>query len=100
MAHKSEGPISPVGAVGGLTFGDALYALKKGQKVARAGWNGKGMWLFLISAPDWQPHNVPTGILGLEKLPWIAMKTADNKVVPWLCSQTDALAEDWTVIRD
>ncbi|NLL68412.1 MAG: DUF2829 domain-containing protein [Clostridiaceae bacterium] len=35
---------------------------------------------------------------GIDKSPWIGMKTADNKFVPWLASQTDVLAEDWMVI--
>lgn len=81
-----------------LTFGDALHMLKLGKKVARAGWNGKGMWLELVPAEHW--------FLGIEerrqlqdRLPWIGMNTADRKFVPWLCSQTDALAEDWQVVE-
>ena len=35
---------------------------------------------------------------GKEVLPFIAMKTADDKIVPWLCSQTDMLANDWQVV--
>jgi len=64
----------------GLNFGLAIEALKKGFKVARAGWNGKGMWLLA------------------DGLPWIGMKTADNKFVPWLASQTDMLADDWQIV--
>lgn len=75
-----------------LTFGAALVALKHGQKVARKGWNGKGMWLMLIPASHWETTR---GLELLDGLPWIGMKTVDDKFVPWLASQTDMLAEDW-----
>ncbi len=73
-----------------LNFGDAIVALKKGEKVAREGWNGKGMFLFYVDRPEpyWKCEGVN----------WIGMKTADNKVVPWLASQTDMLAEDWVIV--
>jgi hypothetical protein len=69
-----------------MTFGYALDRLNAGNKVSRAGWNGKGMWLGL-QRPD--AHSKMS-------LPYIYMKTADDKLVPWLASQTDLLAEDWT----
>lgn len=91
-----------------LTFGDAIHMLKLGKKVARAGWNGKGMWLALTLSI----HDIPRAgttmpvyrltlddEYGATALPWIGMKTADNKFVPWLASQTDMLAEDWAVIE-
>ena len=84
-------------------FGTAIEELKVGKKVARVGWNGKGMFLFYIS------ENMNSQIGGwtftngrcdnYELCPFIAMKTADEKVVPWLASQTDMLAEDWQVIE-
>lgn len=75
-------------------FGWALEQLKEGKRVCRAGWNGKGMWLMLVPAHSW------TSALQLvenscRRLPFIAMKTADDGIVPWLASQTDVLAEDW-----
>lgn len=76
-----------------MSFGEALESLKNGKKVARQGWNGKGMWLTLVPACNYNPSD--THSLGLVKLPWIGMKTADKKFVPWLASQTDVLAEDW-----
>lgn len=86
--------------VEGMTFGDAIEALKAGKRVARAGWNGKGMWLALVFGYDYNPDSRAGSVhaLGCEKLPWIGMKTADEKFVPWLASQTDVLAEDWTLI--
>ena len=83
----------------GLSFGDALKALKAGQRVARTGWNGKGMWLWIPEPLDEFCTKVfACGDDAFEAAPWIGMKTADSKFVPWLASQTDVLAEDWEVL--
>jgi hypothetical protein len=84
-----------------LTFGDAVHFLKLGKRVARRGWNGKGMWLAIVEGCEYMPKtdNGAVHALGCEKLPWIGMKTADHKFVPWLASQTDVLAEDWTIME-
>lgn len=86
-----------------FSFGDAVTYLKSGNKVAREGWNGKGMFLFLVPGSTFQVNRPP--LMGIypegttiNYLPHIDMKTADDKVVPWLASQTDVLAEDWTVV--
>jgi len=82
------------GPVQALTFGDAVHMLKLGKKVQRAGWNGKGLALEL-QVPD--AHSKMT-------LPYIFMSYPTNAQntpgarVPWLASQTDALAEDWIVL--
>ena len=87
-----------------LNFGDALHMLKLGKKVARAGWNGKGMFLFIVPGSTFKVSRPP--LLGIypegteiNYCPHIDMRTSDGKVVPWLCSQTDALAEDWQVVE-
>jgi len=67
------------------SFSTALDWIKAGSRVARAGWNGKGMWITL------QPPDAHSKM----SLPYIYMKTADDKLVPWLASQTDLLADDW-----
>lgn len=82
--------------VSGLSFGLAIEALKQGKKVARDGWNGKGMWLKLVPADI--ADKVAFEYEALDGAPWIGMKTADDKFVPWLASQTDVLAEDWQII--
>lgn len=85
-----------------MTFGLAIEALKKGLRVARAGWNGKGMWLVMIQQASWQVNptvNREMGGYSLDALPWIGMKTVGNGFVPWLASQTDVLAEDWTIVN-
>lgn len=84
-----------------LSFGHAVEAAKAGFKIARAGWNGKGMWLAYIPEDQWglgsgQPYD--SGLIGHGFLPWIGMKTAGGEFVPWLASQTDVLANDWQVI--
>lgn len=83
----------------GLSFGMAIEALKLGERVARAGWNGKGMWLWIPEPLDEFCTKVfVCGDEAFRAAPWIGMKTADNKFVPWLASQTDMLAEDWQVV--
>lgn len=89
-----------------MNFGHALEMLKLGEAVSRAGWNGKGMFLYLVPAPA-EGYPAQTGVakrfFGEDALvpygPYIAMKTATGEVVPWLCSQTDALADDWGVVE-
>lgn len=83
-------------------FGYALRLLKLGVKVARQGWNGKGMYLYLVPENRYPP-TTPSGQAIADKhedglVPYgayIAMKTAQDNVVPWLASQTDILANDW-----
>lgn len=84
-----------------MNFGEAIEALKEGKKVQRTGWNGKGMFLYHVPAGSYPAvtdigretfgDTVPYGA-------YIAMKTAQNNVVPWLASQTDVLADDWEIV--
>jgi hypothetical protein len=71
-----------------MEIGEAIHALRNKRKVCRSGWNGKDMYLEL-QVPD--AHSKMTA-------PYVYMKTADNQLVPWLCSQTDLLATDWMVL--
>ena len=80
----------------GMTFGLAIEVLKAGKRVARAGWNGRGMWLKLV--PNSLADYVAFQHEALNPLPWIGMKTADECFVPWVASQTDALADDWQIV--
>lgn len=86
-----------------MNFGGALDALKLDRLVAREGWNGKGMFLFLVRGSTFKVNRPPLlGIFteGTEVVynSHIDMKTADGSIVPWLASQTDILATDWVVI--
>lgn len=74
-------------------IGWAVEQMRDGQLVRRSGWNGKGMWIRLLDRPHFDSR-IPED-LGLGCLPFVIMKTADNKLVPWLCSQIDLLALDW-----
>jgi hypothetical protein len=77
-------------------FGYALYQLKLGNRVARTGWNGKGMWLILIHAGN-AMHTSSAGQFSMQDC--IGMKTATGEMQPgWTCSQEDMLAEDWEVV--
>lgn len=77
-------------------IGWAVEQLKAGRLVLRAGWNGKGMWLTIERQP--LVRSFDGGETFLEALPYVSMKTADEKLVPWLCSQTDLLATDWELV--
>ena len=86
----------------GFCFSEALYRLKQGQKVARAGWNGKGMFLFLADNIEFHTDADMSCVRHLEgelTLPAIVLKTADDQFcVGWLASQTDLLADDWQIV--
>jgi len=91
-------------SIKGMTFGLAIEALKQGKKVARAGWNGKKMFLFLVPGSKFKVNRPP--LLGIyeegteiEYHAHIDMKTATGDIVPWLASQTDVLAEDWVIVE-
>ncbi len=106
--------------IDGMTFGQAIEAMKQGKKVARRGWNGKGMWLCIplvdgakeIPANDildnplavflGKPNAVHAYHTGgtAKVVPYITMKAADGTFVTgWLASQTDMLSEDWTIVE-
>ena len=92
-----------------MDFGDAIRAMKQGKRVAREGWNGKGMSLWLLPASsvkaEWcrDPHlKALAESKGgeIECLGSIRMFTADFKVLTgWLASQTDMLSEDWYIVE-
>jgi hypothetical protein len=76
-------------------IGWAVGAMKLGERVRRPGWNGKGMWLVLVGHNAWGAVSDAITFRVKDRAPFVAMKTADDKLVPWLCSQTDLLADDW-----
>ena len=92
---------------GTMTFGKAIEALKQGERVARAGWNGKGMWVALMPAlyldkdiiNGRTKKHIGEGV-DLDSQPYLVMWTAQQKWQPgWLASQADILAEDWTIVK-
>jgi hypothetical protein len=84
---------------GPMSFSAALVHLKHGHQVAREGWNGKGMWIMVVRYWDALMGGPSLEKRGLGTLPWVGMKTADNRFVPWLASQADLLANDWYVVN-
>lgn len=94
-----------------MSYGKAIEAMEEGHKVARKGWNGKGMWIAisdnlkqepLPADRFWNPHAKQAALDNggsMIVLPTIIMKTADNHILMgWLASQTDMLAKDWVVL--
>lgn len=86
-------------------FGKAIELLKSGARVARSGWNGKGMFIYYVPSASYPAQRNKMGtmedVFPDDMVPYqayIAMKTVDNTVVPWLASQSDVLAEDWQVV--
>lgn len=81
-----------------MNFGKAIEALKDGKKVARSGWNGKGMYLFLCFPASIEPKAENVEIYSARQS--IAIRTADSSiVVGWNASQEDMLAEDWMIVE-
>lgn len=88
-----------------MTFGQAIEELKKGSRVSRSGWNGKGMWICYMP-----PVTIPAGMVNertrrfvgsgdLEVGGYLVMWTAQEIWQPgWLASQADMLADDWKVL--
>lgn len=72
-----------------FNFATALVHLKRGKKVARGGWNGKGMWIAL-QVPDAHSKMMR---------PYIYMRPVDGQLVPWVASHTDLLADDWVLVH-
>jgi len=92
-------------ASGELSFGAAIELMKQGNKVARKGWNGKGMFIFYVPENAYPASGNKNGTLvghfENDLVPYnayIAMKTAQDTVVPWLASQSDIIMEDWVIV--
>ena len=93
-----------------MNFGLAIEAMKKGKKVARRGWNGKGMFLVLCPGSEVPADHIRVkpvkkfyqqeGRTSVIIAPHIDLKAADGTYVTgWLASQTDMLADDWEVVE-
>lgn len=110
-----------------LSFGEAITALKEGKRVAREGWNGKGLFIFMQV-----PANIPMSVVpGMQSLPQsvkdvfikrqesnkerevgfepyesiryknqLAMVYPDNSIFGWVASPSDVLENDWVILED
>ena len=71
-----------------MRIGQAIEELEKGLKIYRKGWNGKNQYLEL---------KIPIDKSGIT-LPYVFIKTVQGDCVPWFCSQSDLLADDWDIV--
>jgi len=85
-----------------MTFGDAIDSLKNGKKVSRSGWNGSGMFVFLVNGSKFNVSRPP--LLGIFQegheinyRPHIDIKNVDGSISTWAPSIGDVLAEDWSI---
>lgn len=97
--------VAGVNIADSFDFGLAIHCLKAGKKVARAGWNGKGMYVYYVPAASYpvERNNLATmgGIFPDDMVPYreyLALKTAQNDVATWTPSVSDALATDWQIV--
>lgn len=84
----------------GLSFGLAIEAVKKGMKIARRGWNGKGQYVELAFAisyagPDGKTVNANHDAIGNKALAFVGTSGVQ---LGWVATQSDLLAEDWEVV--
>ena len=96
----SERPINKTSRLG---FGAAIEAMKNGKRVAREGWNGKGMFLYYISADRYPAKTEIAKTIADDdgKVPYgayVALKTVSGLVIPWTPNMLDMLAEDWVIV--
>jgi hypothetical protein len=87
----------------GMNFGQALEALKDGKRCARHGWNGKGLFIFLVKGSKFLVNREPLlSHFGegyeIDYKPHIDMKAVDGSISVWTASQTDIMAEDWVIV--
>lgn len=87
-----------------MNFGEALEELKKGVKVARDGWNGKGMFVFIVPAGRFAAYTKAAIDIADEDgkvnyNPYIAIKNVNGTVSTWVPSVNDCLAEDWFIVK-
>lgn len=86
------------------TFGGALAAIKDGKRVARSGWNGKGLFVYLVPANSYPAQTgAAKAFFGEDGIvpynAYMALKNTDNTVSTWAPSGSDALAEDWYIVE-
>ena len=90
-----------------MNIGKAIEIMKDGEKVCRLGWNGNDMFIYYVPAAKYPASGNTLGTMkgrySDDLVPYqeyVAMKTEDGTIVPWLCSQSDLLATDWELYND
>ena len=83
-------------------IGWAVQQMRKGKKVARKGWNGSGMFAYLVPAATYKAHTKAAQSHFGDDVPYreyMALKTAQNDVAAWTPSISDVLATDWVLVH-
>lgn len=84
-----------------MDFGDAMKAMKLGEKVYRENWNGANMFAYYVPGGNYPAQmNAIKGIFDNDLIPYrpyLALKTAQNDVATWTPSGSDCIAEDWRI---
>ena len=87
-----------------MKFSEALEFAKQGHRISREGWNGKGMFVFMVNGDAikqavHEAYGDPTKD-GYDVRDFLMMFTAQRDLVPWVASQSDILADDWELPGD
>lgn len=88
----------------GLSFSQALEALETGNKLQRAGWNGKGLFVYLVPAAKYPAQTeAAKSYYGQNAMvpynAYFAIKNVDETVSTWVPSVNDCLAKDWAILE-
>ena len=89
----------------GMRFGEAIRKLLLGHKLARRGWNGKDMFIYLQEGSTILPENANNKVLkqmseSIKINPHIDIKSADGSIgIGWTPSQQDIFADDWYIVE-
>ena len=86
-----------------MNFGEALNLIKNGQRVARRGWNGRGMFVYYVPAAKYPANRNELAVMGtfadadgmVSYNAYMAIKNVDGTISTWVPSVNDCLAEDW-----
>lgn len=85
-----------------MNFGQAIELMKVGKKMCRDGWNGKGLFVYLVPAASYPAQtgaakeHYGEGAMVPYKA-YFAIKGSDEEVSTWVPSVGDCLAEDWKI---
>jgi hypothetical protein len=87
-----------------LNFGQAIEAAKKGERVARTGWNGSDMFAYIVPESDCEMYDIEKDFFKEKEVFMVRkhwrLKTAQKDIATWSPSGSDSLAEDWIILKN
>lgn len=88
-----------------MNFSEALQLIKQGKKLTRTGWNGRGMFVYLVHGSEFEVNRAPLNAMfemgaKIKYRPHLDLKAADGTCGVWSISNSDALAEDWKIVGE